>query len=509
MTGRPLAIVSRHFDTQLPYCDPQVDPSGKLYDANIQLFRLAYILGDIMDDALSLRPVPYQSVLAKDRNLQDWWDNRPAELDMDDYTLVNFLASSTTSKRCLGVQSVVVRTAFLHVRFAMHRPYASLARSERSKYMTSHEISINAAEKLITLTAHARPETHNHAAVSAHMGWCQMHSFSAAMFFCFQIINKPEQIGARHLRANVLHAIRTLESFCGMRAAEKALDILRTLGPLYTEEFLSDTPEDRERKKRAVLPAVRRLQFPCVDSLEVPVGGAVGAAGSPNDTLSPAQSIAHAESPQSAGSGPDSVRGTTVHAQEPEIQSMGPQAPPPTMLQPHQRQQHLLHQQHQLHQLQPQHPSLLPWSRAAAAVDDPTQYPGQRQQLVHLDATRHDPQLYRDALPRQLPDDEAMWRSAAAHHSPTVTMVASEPAGAAISPSHDALYAQQHMLQQAQDMYSQQQGGGGDGVVGDYGAMNDGYGKDVRIVAEGVLWGASGFVQGEWDRLNTKLGCQT
>ncbi len=206
-----------------------------------------------MDDAVSLRPVPYQSVLAKDRNLQEWWDTIPKELDIDDYTLVNFLASPTTSKRRIGVQSVVVRTAFLHVRFATHRPYASFARSERSKYAKSLEISFNAAEKLIALSAHARPETHNHTAVSMHMSWSQMHSFSAAMFFCFQIINKPGQARAALLRANVLRAIRTLESFCGVRIVEKALDILRTLGPLYTEEFFLDTPEDRERKKQAVL----------------------------------------------------------------------------------------------------------------------------------------------------------------------------------------------------------------------------------------------------------------
>jgi hypothetical protein len=513
LTGRPLAIVSRHFDTRLPsYCDPQVDPSGKLYDANILLFRLSYILGDIVDDAVSLRPVPYESVLTKDRDLQEWWDTLPTELDMDDYTLVNFLASPTTSKRCIGVQSLVVRAAFLHIRFAMHRPYASLARSERSKYATSLEIPINAAERLIALSAHTRPEMLNHTAVSTHLSWCQMHSLSAAMFFCFQIINNPEQADAGHLRANVLRAIRTLESFRGVRAAEKALDILHTLGPLYTEEFLSDTPEDRERKKQAVLPAVRRLQFPCVDSLNVPIGAVVELAGSATGTLSPAQSSAHTDSPQSTGPGPDPMLETMVHAQEPEIQSMRPQVPPATMLQPHQ--QHLLHQHHQQ---QPQHPTCeslpsLKWSHADMAVGDPAQYPGQRQQ-GHSAATRHEPQWYRDTLPRPLADDEeVMWRSAAAHHSPTRTMVTSEPTGATTvtSPSRAALYAQQHMMrqQQGQDAYLQQ-GGGEDGVDGGHGAVDGRHDMGLRIVAESVLWGArgSGFVQGEWDRMYTELGC--
>jgi hypothetical protein len=458
-----------------------------------------------VDDAVSLRPVPYESVLAKDRDLQEWWDMIPTELNMDDYTLVNFLASPMTFKRCIGVQSLVVRTAFLHVRFAMHRPYASLARGERSKYATSLKIPIDAAERLIALSAHTRPEMLNHTAVSTHLSWSQMHSFSAAMFFCFQIINNPDQAGAEHLRANVLRAIRTLESFRGVRAAEKALDILRTLGPFYAEDYLSDTPEDRERKKQAVLPAVRRLQFPCVDSLNVPFGAVVEVAGSANGTLSPSQSSAHTDSPRPTGPGPDPRQGTTVHRQEPEIQSMRSQVPPATMLQPHQ--QHLLHQQHQQ---QPQHPTCeslpsLKWSHADMAVGDPAQYPGQRQQ-GNPPPTRHEAQWYRDALPRQLADDEdVMWRSAAAHHSPTETMVTSEPTGATTvtSPSRAALYAQQHMMQQqqSQDAYSQQ-GGGGNGVDG-------GHDMGLRIVAEGVLWGASGFVQGEWDRMYTELGCQT
>lgn len=450
--------------------------------------------------------MPYDTVLAKDRYLQEWWDTLPTELDMDGYPLVNLLASPTTSKRCLGVQSVVVRTAFLHVRFATHRHYASLARSERSKYKKSLEISFDAAEKLIALSAHARPETLNHKAVSMHMSWSQMHSFSAAMFFCFQIINKPQQARAGHLRANVLRAVRTLESFSGVRVVEKALDILRTLGPLYAEEFLSDTPEDRERKKQTVLPAVRRLQFPCIDSLNAPVHAPNEAAGSA------AQSRAYTYPPQPTGPGPDPAWVTTIHAQEPEIQS---HVPPATMLQPHQQ-----HLQHQQHQQEPQYPTWdesqpsLKWSHADMGVSDPTQYPGQRQQ-GQLSATRHESQQYRDALPRQLADDEeVMWRSAAvAHHAPTATMGASEPTGATTvaHPSHAVYYPHmmgQQQQQEVQDAYLQQVGGG-DGFGGGYGAVDNDHDMGIRIVAESVLWGASGFVQGEWDCMYTELGCHT
>jgi hypothetical protein len=145
-------------------------------------------------------------------------------------------------------------------------------------------------------------------------------------------------------------------------------------------------------------------------------------------------------------------------------------------------------------------------------VGDPAQYLGQRQQ-GHPAATRHEPQRYRDALPRQLADgEEAMWRSAAAHHSPTATMVASEPIGATTvtSPSRASLYAQQHVMrqQQAQDAYSQQ-GERGDGIDGGHGAVEGRHGMGLRTVAESMLWGNNGFVQGEWDRMFTELECHT
>lgn len=507
MFGRPISIASHHFDTQLPsYCDPEVDPSGKLYEANIHLFRLSFILGDIMDDAVSLRPVPYESVLAKDRTLQEWWDALPTELDMDDYSLASFLASSMTSKRRIGVQSVIVRTVFLHIRFTMHRPYASLAHGETSKYATSLEVAVHAADKLIALSAHAHPEMLNHAAlaVPGHMTWGPLHCFSAAMFFCFQTIDNPEQPGARLHRANVLRAITFLESCRGMRVAEKALDILHALGPLYTEEFLSDSPEAREHKKQAVLPSVRRLQFPYVDSPNVPIG-AVEVSGTGNGTLSPAQSSVHMESPRPAPR-PDatrpphpSVQGSAVHAPEAEMLSMPPQVPPPApIVQPHE--QHVLHQQQQ-HSAGENMPSLK-WPHANLAFDDAAaQYLG-RQEQGHP-ALAREQQPYQDALPRQPAEaaaaatEEAMWRSAP-HHAPTATMVSPKPITAS-SPSR-ALYVPQVIQQGA---YSQ--GGGDDDAGGS--AMNGRIGLG-GVGAEGVLWGAtSGFVQGEWDRMYTALGC--
>jgi hypothetical protein len=441
-----------------------------------------------MDDAVSLRHVPYESVLAKDRLLQEWCETLPMELDMDDYTLANSLASSITSKRRIGVQSVIVRTVFLHIRFTMHRPYASLAHGKTSKYAASLEIAVNAADNLIALTAHARPEMLSHAAlaVPGHMTWGPLHCFSAAMFFCFQIINNPEQAGVRLHRANVLHAISILESCRRIHLAEKALDILRALGPLYTEAFLSDTASTRDHKKQAVLPAVRNLQFPYVDSPTAPIGTAEASGTRNAGTLSPAQSSSHAESPQAGSRQP---QGTAMHARDSEALSMPPSSVLPTPMS-QSRQQHLIHHQ-------PQHatPEILPslmWPHANLAVDDSAQYRGQPPQ-THPALPQQ--QQYRDPLPRQTADeDEPMWGST--QHTPTATMAPPESA-AATSPR--ALYAPQMMQQ---DAYPQ----GGDGSCGS--SLSGRIGVGVGVGADGVLWGAtSGFVQGEWERMYTGLGC--
>ena len=59
--GRPLSIASHHFDTRMPsYVDPKVDSTGRMFLPNLHLFQLAYILGGIVDDAVSIRPVPYE-----------------------------------------------------------------------------------------------------------------------------------------------------------------------------------------------------------------------------------------------------------------------------------------------------------------------------------------------------------------------------------------------------------------------------------------------------------------
>ncbi|KAG7096594.1 hypothetical protein E1B28_004013 [Marasmius oreades] len=283
MFGRPLCIASHHFDTQLPsYCDPAIDKTGRLYLPNIALFRLAFILGDIVDDAVSVRPVPYESVKANDRALTEWMDNLPAELDLDEYRVARNLASSNANLRRLGVQSVIIRTSYHHIRFTLHRPYASAPSSgpsvngsskplggpDSSKMAQSLEIAVSSADKLITMVSQARPDflANSSLAVPGHMSWGPWHCFSASMFFSFQLIANPDQPGAGLFRASIKKALTTLEQSRGIPVADKALDILLALAPLYSAESQMKPQEERDKERARCLSVVRKLAFPYHDS---------------------------------------------------------------------------------------------------------------------------------------------------------------------------------------------------------------------------------------------------
>ncbi|KAI9063445.1 hypothetical protein FKP32DRAFT_1651128 [Trametes sanguinea] len=262
MFGRPLAIASHHFNTQLPsYCDPAIDKMGRLFLPNLALFRLAYILGDIMDDAVSFRAVQYSSVQERDRQLTDWYDSLPTELDLDEFRIARSLASPITAVRRVGVQSVIIRTAYHHIRFTLHRPYAA-------KVPESLDIAVSAASQLITLVGQTRPDflSNSALAVPGHMNWGPFHVFSAAMFFSFQLITKPDQPAASLFRENIRKAIASLEQSRWMPVADKALTILQALAPLYSDELLELARDERERRKAQVLSLVRTLAFPYQDA---------------------------------------------------------------------------------------------------------------------------------------------------------------------------------------------------------------------------------------------------
>lgn len=227
-----------------------------------------------MDDAVSVRPVPYEHVQANDRALTQWMDSLPKELDLDEYRIARSLASDNISVRRLGVQSVIIRASYLHIRFTLHRPYTHATAHpgrppvDPAKTAQSLEIAVGAADKLITMVGQSRPDflANTSLAVPGHMNWGPFHCFSAAMFFSFQLIANPDQPGAGLFRASIRKAIGMLEQCKGIAVAEKAYDILQALAPLYSPEFPLEVADARDTKRAQVLGTVRKLAFPYHDS---------------------------------------------------------------------------------------------------------------------------------------------------------------------------------------------------------------------------------------------------
>jgi hypothetical protein len=112
-----------------------------------------------MDDAVSLRPVLYDSILAHDRALSQWLESLPEEIVLDDCALAMSLASTVPAILRLGVLCVVVRMAFYHIRFTLHRPYAS-ASGKLSRKAESVETAIVAADLLIKIADQTLADFH-------------------------------------------------------------------------------------------------------------------------------------------------------------------------------------------------------------------------------------------------------------------------------------------------------------------------------------------------------------
>lgn len=257
MFGRPLHVASHHFETTLPTVrDPEAEKSeaaARLYLPNLALFKLAYILGHIMDDAVSFKPIQYTSVRDKDKMLLEWYNDLPTELKLDEYALRAGLLSQDTETRRLAVQSVIDRCAYLHIRFTLHRPYI--------KAQASLSAAVEAASELIALSVQA----HSVSGVPGHLNWFPFHVFSAAMFFSFQLITNPDVPEKDAFREQVRKAMALLERARYLPVAEKALTILQALQPLYSEELVVQSAEQRAQKKADVLKVVKTLAFPYQD----------------------------------------------------------------------------------------------------------------------------------------------------------------------------------------------------------------------------------------------------
>ena len=270
MFGRPLAIASHHFNTQLPsYCPPELDRTGRFYLPNVALLRLAFILGEIMESAVSLRPVTYETFKRNDKLLVEWLDTLPPDIDLDYPDLTQALLSPVTGRRRIAVQSIITRTAFYHIRSTLHRPYAIGPDSERTR--ESRKIAIDSAEKLLALAKQTSPgyldgntQTSQaiHPSIHGHLNWRPFHVFSAGMFFTFQLIRNPDIPEAPKFRQHLWTVFSLLENSGSMPVAEKSLQVLHTLAPLYSEEFHAMDERLQAEHKANVLSIVRNLEFP-------------------------------------------------------------------------------------------------------------------------------------------------------------------------------------------------------------------------------------------------------
>ncbi|KAF8335413.1 uncharacterized protein EI90DRAFT_3048299 [Cantharellus anzutake] len=148
--GRPLAVRSDHFDTKYPVSD--ATPSRTATGSSQKLvvnhpsaplshlfalaqFRLAAIIGEVVSDATSVKPVPYDRVKELDKSLEDWESMLPEipyNSNMDRYGIgingnMNRGNLDPFELRTLTLWKVHLRVQMFHVRFIMHRPYMNSA----------------------------------------------------------------------------------------------------------------------------------------------------------------------------------------------------------------------------------------------------------------------------------------------------------------------------------------------------------------------------------------------
>lgn len=71
----------------------------------LNFFRFTLLLGDILEDFHSVKPMDEERVAIRDRELVDWQDSWPPDLNLGEYGIASALSSGTTEDvRRRGVQ---------------------------------------------------------------------------------------------------------------------------------------------------------------------------------------------------------------------------------------------------------------------------------------------------------------------------------------------------------------------------------------------------------------------
>jgi hypothetical protein len=266
MFGRPYAISSRHFDTQLPVAYNTVDDkSSPVYTVHILLFRLAYLMGELTD-ATFLRPVPYGTILDHDQLLQDWLEALPADIVMDDVTLAQSITAPLAATRRAGVQGAALRLAFLHARFTLHRAHACGSGTlcgETPEMTTSMALAVDAASALLTTGTQLYPASLGPPAanVVAHLSSLPQHVCAAAVFITLLISENSTRLDFQPLRSSVAHAAADLTRFVGRPFADKAVNVLRALEPAYAEPPVQEDEKGQTSRTANALARARAVVF--------------------------------------------------------------------------------------------------------------------------------------------------------------------------------------------------------------------------------------------------------
>ncbi|KZT55333.1 hypothetical protein CALCODRAFT_556496 [Calocera cornea HHB12733] len=294
LVGRPLAIANHHFDTLLPdgsdAFDSAPNNSGP-YASHCQYFRLCVILGDILDSALSVKKVEYKKIMEHDQALDAWSEGLPGECRAGPGPITALLSSTRLGDRRSGMQALHLNSAMWHIQFTLHRPYTIPVSSARGSLppttpeaLKSYDKAMHASDMLIDYICmtleHVEMESksgHNNMGVVAsplsvpgHLEWYPYHIFHAAMFYSFQLIwqssapySEQREEKAKVMRHDIRRTIIALEHLApSVRIAQKALNILRALAPLYEEVCVDNFEGECEMKMSAQLEFVRRLAFP-------------------------------------------------------------------------------------------------------------------------------------------------------------------------------------------------------------------------------------------------------
>lgn len=249
--------------------------------AFLQFFRLTHLMGDIMDDVTSIRPVSHDRIMQHDRAIDHLLRTLPPDMDADEVFIARSLAANNPleSKR-LAAQSIVHRSALHHVRFTLHRPFVTGRPSlsvPAAARQTSLDIATTAASSLINVVTQSSPDycKPNSLGVPGHLSWGSFHAFAAAMFFTFQLIwngDRPDDDplpGAGIFRENIRRVQRALNVVRGqVTLAGKAYTVLEALKPLWEDPDQGgrfDGGMD-DKRKMEVWAQARKLAFPCHDS---------------------------------------------------------------------------------------------------------------------------------------------------------------------------------------------------------------------------------------------------